>query len=116
MAFPLNSTVWLRLRERMDARSLTRYEYAALARYWRVRRRAVRRSLTHAHSHYGRDLRIAEENLACAVTVAYVAEKWRPAIRVLNAGILSVNERMREAMKALAPLARALASVSEEER
>lgn len=107
---PLNDTVWDRIRERMEKRSMTRFEYAALARYWRVRRYRRR----HAHAHGDRLLRVAENDLARAITMAYIAEKWAPAIRAINSMVESVNAAAVRAMLALAPLARSLATTQDE--
>jgi hypothetical protein len=113
--FPLNDRVWDRIRERMEKRSMTRFEYTALARYWRVRRRAMRQSQrSHPHAHHGRLLRRAEEDLARAVTMAYIAEKWAPTMRALNSMIESVNDAAKRAARALAPLAQAFATAKAE--
>ena len=107
---PLTATVWDRIRDRMERRAMTRYEYAMLARYWRVRRRAMRFGV-----HHERQLRRAEEDLARAVAMAYIAEKWAPTIRWFNGLVNSVNNAMREGMRAAAPLVRALAATSKED-
>jgi len=83
---------------------MTRYEYAALARYWRVRRRAMRYG-----AHHERQLRRAEEDLARVVTLAFIAEKWAPTIKWLNTISISFIEAATSAFRSLAPITRQLA-------
>lgn len=106
----LTATVWDRIRERMEKRSMTRWEYAALHRYWRVWRYHRR----HAHAHGDRLLRLAEYELVRAVTMAHIAEKWAPAIRTINSAFESTHDAMRRAGRALLPLGRAYAEVKQE--
>jgi hypothetical protein len=72
----VNDKLWDRIRDRLDRRVMTRYEYAALSRYWRVRRYGRR----HAYAHGDRLIREAEQRLVFAVGLGIATQKWRPLI------------------------------------